>query len=917
MCWFDERIMKNTFDIYAQRIDKDGFVRWTVNGIAICAAIGSQAKPEIVSDDAGGAIIVWTDTRSGNNDLYAQRVDSSGNVLWTPDGVPVVDATYDQGDHKITTDGRHGVIVIWCTTTGGLDTHIYAQRLDAAGNRMWGQQAAVCTGFISQNKPCVASDGSGGAYCAWAHSKKLGEYDIYAQRLDSNGAAKWTNNGISIASGNGAQDAPMLCADGAGNGFLTYLDFGGASIANLHLAILKKDGTTAASYRVTSTSGGQSNSRMWNIAPGSVAIAWEDARVSGKVRSYAQIISSTGAKSWAADGIAVSNRAGDQVSPFVTSDGNGGVIAAWEDKTKSALETDIVAQRISSSGSLQWTDAGVAICTAANSQQYPQLVPDGQNGAILAWEDYRPSFSNAEIYAARILADGSFPIGPPVLTFSSKSVACGSVAVGSSTTKSITLTNIGGTAVTIASVTSSDPQFTLTPANNTVAPSGNVTASVKYQPTAKGAASARIVIQSNSITGPDTVSVTGTGTATTAIQVDKSTLAFGNVKLGAGKTLAVKITNSGNDTLQVSNVVSSSPRFTVAITSRVLAPGASFDDSIRFSPVALGAVTGNLTITSNAPTSPTTVSLTGTGAPEITMTVNHRTIAFGDVVVGAHRDTTVTLTNTGNDSLRISAFTAGNARFTLETPVTVIAPAGVKTVTLRFTPSMAGLLNSFFTVTSNALSSPDTIAVSGNGVVPAAIAFAPTELHFDSVAVGSNKTLVLTINNGGNQKLTVTSITSTNADFNALVGQFEVSGGGTYNDMVRFTPSVLGDRSGYLIIASNAPTSPDSVAVDGIGKLLVSVPELRVSPGAFTLYRNYPNPFRPSTTIRYDLETAASVRLTVHNTLGQTVATLVDEPQTPGTHSVQWTPAGNAPGVYLYVLRVGATEAYGRMVVAK
>ncbi|MFA6235254.1 MAG: choice-of-anchor D domain-containing protein, partial [Bacteroidota bacterium] len=580
ICWHDQRASQNSFDIYAQRIDKDGFVRWTVNGNVVSAAWNSQSKPDIVSDGSGGAIIAWTDTRNDNNDIYVQRIDSSGNVLWTTDGVAVTSDTSNEADPKIASDGKHGIIVTWNTGTGGFPpgSKIYARRVDATGTLRWVSQVLVSGTLRFSNAPCITSDGNGGAFIAYAYYPRP-EYDVYAQHIDSGGVVLWAKNGVGIATGGGTQDSPALVADGTGNAFLTYSDWSSGTTANLHVVVLKKDGTTAASFRATSTNGGQIAQQSSLVGTGLLGLAWQDGRTSGKNRVYAQIIDTTGTKSWAANGVEVSNRAGDQFTPYVVTDGNGGMIVAWEDKTKGVLESDIYAQRLSGTGSLLWSSPGVAIGTAAKIQQLPWMISDGQNGAIITWEDYRPSLSNSEIYASRILADGTFPIGPPLLTFSSKLVAFGAVAVGSSSTKNITLTNSGGVPVTIASITSNDPHFSLSPDNNTIAPSGNATAAVRFQPTSKDALNAFIVIQSNSIFGPDTVRVTGSGTASAAMQTDKTALNFGDVKRGSSKSLAIKITNAGNDTLTISSISTNSPRFTVDIASRVLLPGASFDDT--------------------------------------------------------------------------------------------------------------------------------------------------------------------------------------------------------------------------------------------------------------------------------------------------------------------------------------------------
>ena len=90
--WVDFRNDQNELvaDIYAQRINASGVTMWGTNGMAVCTNAADQTAPVLIEDGAGGTIIAWQDWRSGNRDIYAQRIDSLGNVLWTANGLGVV-----------------------------------------------------------------------------------------------------------------------------------------------------------------------------------------------------------------------------------------------------------------------------------------------------------------------------------------------------------------------------------------------------------------------------------------------------------------------------------------------------------------------------------------------------------------------------------------------------------------------------------------------------------------------------------------------------------------------------------------------------------------------------------------------------------------------------------------------------------
>jgi len=104
--------------------------------------------------------------------------------------------------------------------------------------------------------------------------------------------------------------------------------------------------------------------------------------------------------------------------------------------------------------------------------------------------------------------------------------------------------------------------------------------------------------------------------------------------------------------------------------------------------------------------------------------------------------------------------------------------------------------------------------------------------------------------------------------------------------------------------------------------VLVSNDESNQLPTAFSLYNNYPNPFNPMTTIRYNLPEDALVNITIYDMMGRVVKTLINDQQTTGYRSLQWnaTNDNGAPvsaGLYLYTIEAGQFRQTNKMVLLK
>ena len=180
VAWYDNRD-GSASDIYAQRLNAAGVAQWNSNGVALCTAGGWQGSPVIASDGAGGAIVAWEDQGGGASKVYAQRVSGAGIPLWTANGVGLCMVGGDQGHLAIAPDLAGGAIVAWEDGRGGsAGSDIYARRVDGSGNPQWSSNGvAVCTVAGDQRAPVIVSDAAGGAIVGWVDYRSTYEPHIY------------------------------------------------------------------------------------------------------------------------------------------------------------------------------------------------------------------------------------------------------------------------------------------------------------------------------------------------------------------------------------------------------------------------------------------------------------------------------------------------------------------------------------------------------------------------------------------------------------------------------------------------------------------------------------------------------------------------------------------------------------------
>lgn len=350
--WSDFR--NGNMDVYAQRVNAAGIPQWIANGVAICTADSGQWNQQIVSDDTSGAIITWYDRRNGNGDIFAQKINAAGVPLWTANGVAICNSDSLQNYPWLISDGAGGAIVTWRDNRNS-NYDVYAQRVNSTGIVQWtANGVAVCNDTNEQGNIRIVLDGAGGAVIAWMDTRiGGGNRDVYSQRVNSASVVQWTSNGVAVSNGSCEGD-PAIVSDGLAGAIITWADYRNGP-DDIYAQRINSSGLPqwgATSVAICAADSSQCYPHMVTDGSGGAIITWMDSR-SGKWGIYAQRVNAIGAVQWVANGVAVRNTAKWANDIVSISDGVSGAIVAWDDnRNEVTSQWDIYAQRVYANGSV-------------------------------------------------------------------------------------------------------------------------------------------------------------------------------------------------------------------------------------------------------------------------------------------------------------------------------------------------------------------------------------------------------------------------------------------------------------------------------------------------------------------------------------------------------------------------------------
>ena len=412
----------------------------------------------------------------------------------------------------------------------------------------------------------------------------------------------------------------------------------------------------------------------------------------------------------------------------------------------------------------------------------------------------------------------------------------GSVTVGTTSTQTVVITNIGNASANISGATVSGGGFNYVgPALPLTLSSGqSVNLTVSFAPSAAGAATGTLSLSTNANVTPNTIPLTGTGVlpqaaAALSLTVSPLSISFGSIPVGTSSTQTVSLVNPGTGTVSISQapVTGSSFGMSGLALPLTLGPGQSGAFTVSFHPAGTGSASGSISVMSNASNAVSTVALSGTGVQPL-ISVVPGSVSFGTVTVGQTNSQTMTLSNPGSANLNITQAAGPGTGFSLSglaLPLT-LAPGKSATFTLSFTPTSGVSSASSFTLVSNAPNSPTTIALSGSGLAPLLqLTPSTTSLSFGSEALGVSSSQSVTLANTGNTAVAISQVNVTGSGFslNGSAPLVTLSAAQTATFGIKFAPTVAGSVTGSASVISTATNSPLSISLSGSGALTHSV----------------------------------------------------------------------------------------------
>lgn len=340
--------------VTASRVSPAGTLDWGINGVQLPVAGGTIGPIRVAATSDGNSVVAWSDGAF----VRVVKLNSAGAVQWTKDIVPASN-TYI-ASYLVPSDapGQTGQVIVLLTTSGNFlaPRHIHAQKLDAAGNSLWGTSPVVIYSGPSLQIgyfPSAIADSLGGMVLAWYHTSPL---QVLAQRVSEQGAIYFKAPGLAVSTdATRTRVSPDVTFD-ADNDFITVYWTEMNSTQSQHGVYGQRidvSGTrmwgNAGTVLVPVGSNEITQVRALSFGGDSLA-AWVETLSFGNQRLWTSRRSTTGSGVWAPEMLLTGSSTSSKSRLVARTLADGAALMTWVDGRNDG--GDIFGQRINADGTL-------------------------------------------------------------------------------------------------------------------------------------------------------------------------------------------------------------------------------------------------------------------------------------------------------------------------------------------------------------------------------------------------------------------------------------------------------------------------------------------------------------------------------------------------------------------------------------
>jgi hypothetical protein len=374
---------------------------WGSNDIQINNGPDEKDYPDIAVDSNGYSVVVWEDDRDDGSSpgIYAQRLDPNGNTLWGSDRkVNQSVGVYNCYNPDVAIDSDGNAIVVWYGSPSF--TEIYAQKLDTSGNPLWGSTDVTVNQNTTgtQEDAAVAVDSAGNAYVVWSDYRN-GSIDgeIYAQKLNSSGVPKWGSNDLKVNQNLSLlrQRTPDIAVDSDNNIIVIWEDNRTDSDFDIYAQKYNSDGVAlwdSDDILVNQNSGSLDQVRATiGVDPDdNIIVAWlEDRNTATITEVFAQKLSSSGNPLWDSSDKQINQYPQVRAlnNPKIAVDSEGYSFIIWDDKRNGIADNDYYLQKCDPQGNAMWGSDYKIHRDQVNNQLRGGIAVDPDDNVIAVWYD--------------------------------------------------------------------------------------------------------------------------------------------------------------------------------------------------------------------------------------------------------------------------------------------------------------------------------------------------------------------------------------------------------------------------------------------------------------------------------------------------------------------------------------------------